>query len=96
LKTLDRRKPFEVVEVTKHTVIVLPLETGNERPIPRAGIENAFRYLVVTGRLTRAEVGEEYTPRSQAYTVAHVGRIPRSKIFLEANKLALVRLNIDI
>lgn len=34
LKTLDRRKPFQVVEVTEHTVIVLPLETGNEGPIP--------------------------------------------------------------
>ena len=49
LKTLDRRKPFQVIDVTEHTVTVLPLETGKERPIPRAGLENAYRHLVVTG-----------------------------------------------
>ena len=73
--------------MTEHTVIVLPLETGNERPIPRAGIENAFRHLVVSGRLTRAEVGEEFTPRSQAYTVAMLAEFPGVKYFLQPIRL---------
>lgn len=40
LKTLDRRKPFQVVEVTEHIVTVMPLGTEKERPIQRAGIES--------------------------------------------------------
>ena len=76
LKTLDRRKPFQVVDVTEHTVIVLPLETGKERPIPRTGIENAFRHLVVTGRLMLSELEKEYTPRNPFYTAAMLAEIP--------------------
>jgi hypothetical protein len=62
LKTLDHRKPFQVFEVTEQNVIVIPIETGKERPIQRAGIENAFCHLVVTGRLMLAELENEYTP----------------------------------
>jgi hypothetical protein len=87
LKTLDRRKPFRVVEVTEHTVIVLPLETGNERPIPRAGIENAFRHLVVTGRLTLAELEKEYTPRNPVYAAAMLAELPGVKYFLKPIRL---------
>jgi hypothetical protein len=76
LKTLDRRKLFQVVNVTDHIMTVLPLETGKERPIQRAGIENAFRHLVVTGRLILAELEKEYTPRNPVYSAAMLAEIP--------------------
>ena len=87
LKTLDRRKPFQVIEVTEYTVIVLPFETGKERPIQRTGIENAFRHLVETGSLTRAEVAKEYTPRSQVYRVAMLAELPGVRYFLKPIRL---------
>ena len=87
LKTLDRRKPFQVIEVTEHAVTVLPLETGKERPIPRAGIENAFRHLTVTGGLTRAELEKEYTPRNIAYAAAMLAEFPGVKYDLRPIRL---------
>ena len=54
--TPDQRKPFDVVAVTEHAVIVLPHKTHTERPIHRTGIEKAYRRLVVTGKLTRSEL----------------------------------------
>ena len=56
LHTLDRRKPFSVVDFTENTAVVLPHSTRKERPIQRAGIENAFRRLIATGKLTLAEL----------------------------------------
>lgn len=87
MKTLDRRKPFQVIEVTEHTVTVLPIETGKERPIQRAGIENAFRHLTVTGWLTRAELEKEYTPRNIAYAAAMLAEFPGVKYSLRPIRL---------
>jgi hypothetical protein len=87
LKTPDRRKPFQVVEVTDHAVTVLPLETGKERPIQRAGIENAFRHLGVTGRLMLAELENEYTPRNPVYAAAMLAELPGVKYGLRPIRL---------
>ena len=91
LKTLDRRKPFQVVEVTENTVTVLPLETGKERPIPRTGIENAFRHLVVTGRLMLAELEKEYTPRNPVYAAAMLAELPGVKYGLRPIRLHYIK-----
>ena len=87
LKTLNRHKPFQVVEVTEHAITVLPLETGKERPIQRAGIENAFRHLVATGELTRAEIEKEYSPRNIAYVAAMLAEFPGVKYALQPIRL---------
>ena len=76
LHTLDQRKPFEIISVTDNTVIVLPKSTGKERPIHREGIENAYRHLTVTGRLTLDELEKEFTPRNPVYTAAILAKIP--------------------
>jgi hypothetical protein len=76
LKTLDRRKPFQVVEVTEHNVIVVPIETGKERPVPREGIEKAYRQLIVKGSLTRSDIMKEYSPFNPAYVAALLAELP--------------------
>jgi hypothetical protein len=91
LKTLDRRKPFQVIEVSEHTVTVLPLETRKERPIQRAGIENAYRHLIVTGRLTLAELEKDYTPRNPVYAAAMLAELPGVKCSLRPIRLWVVR-----
>jgi|APSaa5957512622_1039677.scaffolds.fasta_scaffold67483_2 hypothetical protein len=42
LRTLDRRKPFDIIAVSNNAITVMPLSSGKECPIPRAGIEDAF------------------------------------------------------
>jgi len=91
LHTLDRHKPFEIVAVTENTVIVLPHSTRKERPIPRAGIENTFRHLTVTGRLTLTELEKEYTPRNPVYTAAILAEIPGVKWFVKPIRLTWTR-----
>jgi hypothetical protein len=56
LKTLDRQKPFSVASITHDKVFVIPQSTDKECPIPREGVENAYRHLIVTRRLTLAEI----------------------------------------
>lgn len=76
LKTLDRQKPFIVAAVTYNTVTVIPQSTGKERPISREGLENAFRHLMVTGRLTLAEIEKDYAPRNLVYVAAILAEMP--------------------
>jgi hypothetical protein len=87
LHTLDRRKPFEIVAVTENTVTVLPHSTRKERPIPRAGIENAFRHLTVTGHLTLTDLEKEFTPRNPVYTAAILSEIPGINWFVKPIRL---------
>lgn len=76
LRTLDRRKPFDVIEVDSNTVVILPRSTKIERPIRREGIETAYRRLMTTGQLTIKEIEEEHTPRSQVYTATILAGLP--------------------
>lgn len=87
LRTLDRHNPFEIVDVTESTVIILPKSTGKERPISREGVENAYRHLTVTGRLTLVEIEEEFTPRNPVYTAAILAKIPEVQYKLKPIRL---------
>lgn len=76
LRTLDRHNPFEIIAVTESTVIIRLKSTGNERPISRKGLEEAYRHLMVTGRLTCEEIDQKYTPRNPVYTAAILAEMP--------------------
>jgi hypothetical protein len=79
LRTLDKRKPFDIVSVTENTVLVIPHSTGKERPLPRTGIENAYRRLLAIGRLTLAEIEKEYAPYNPVYVAAILAELPGVK-----------------
>lgn len=76
MKDFIRRKPFQVVEVTEHTVIIVPIETGKQRPVQREGIERAYRRLIVLGSLTRSEIMKEFSPFNPAYVAAMLAELP--------------------
>jgi hypothetical protein len=76
LFTLDRHNPFEIIAITESAVTVLPKSTGKERPISRDGVENAYRHLAITGKLTLAEIETEYTPYNPVYVAAILAKIP--------------------
>lgn len=76
LRTLDRQKRFEVLEVDSNQIVILPASTKIQRPIRREGIENAYRRLMVTGQLSIKELEEEFTPRSQVYTATILSILP--------------------
>ncbi len=76
LKTLDRHKPFEIVALTENVVTVLPKSTGKERPISREGVDNAYRHLTVTGRLSLTEIENDFAPYNPVYVAAILAELP--------------------
>ena len=79
LKTLDRRNPFDVVEVSEHAVVVRPHKSGIERKISRDSMENAYKRLSVAGEITRVEVRENFSQFNPAYVVAILAELPDVK-----------------
>jgi hypothetical protein len=76
LKTLDRQKPFNILAVTDHVVLICPEETQTERPISRDEIEKAYRYLVTIGETTRTEIREKFSEYNPAYVAAILASLP--------------------
>jgi hypothetical protein len=76
LATLDQHKPFDIVDVTEHDVIVRPHKNEIERKIPRDEIENAFRRLFSVGELTRSDIREEFSNFNPAYVAAIFAKLP--------------------
>lgn len=79
LRTLDQHKPFIVVDITETSLVVRPLSTMRERPIPRAGIEAAMRHLLTTGQLLPKEIDDQFAPRSSIYVAAIFCTLPEVK-----------------
>jgi len=75
LKTLDQRKPFDVV-VHREAVIVRPHKNKIERQISREAIENACRKLFDAGEITRAEIREGFSEFNPAYVAAILAALP--------------------
>ncbi len=79
LRTLDRGKRFDVVSVTENTVTVMPHETHEQRPIDREMLEDAYRFLEVTGQITRTDIRAEYSEFNSAYVAAILAEMPGVK-----------------
>ena len=79
LATLDQRKPFDIVEVTEHAVIVRPHKSETERQISRDAIENACRRLIAAGEITRTEIHSDFSEFNPAYVVAILAALPEVK-----------------
>jgi hypothetical protein len=79
LTTLDQRKPFDIVEVTEHAVIVRPHKSEAERQISRDAIENAYRRLAAAGEITRTEIHSDFSEFNPAYVVAILAALPEVK-----------------
>ena len=76
LKTLDQRKPFEIVAMTQSTIMVCPQRTGKARPIRRDGLQRAYHWLVGTGKLTLTEIENEFAPYNPVYVAAILAALP--------------------
>ena len=76
LRTLDQRKPFDVVKVTEHVVIVRPHKSEIDRQISRDEVENACKRLITNGEITRIEIHSEFSQFNPAYVVAILAALP--------------------
>lgn len=85
--TLDQRKPFDIVVVTEHAVIVRPHKSEIERQISRDAIESALRRLLAAGEITRTEIHSEFSEFNPAYVAAILAELPNVKHSIRPIKL---------
>jgi len=76
LRTLAQKKPFDILDVTEHAVLICLQETQTPRPISRDEIENAHRHLASTGQTTRTEIREKFSEYNPAYVAAILAELP--------------------
>lgn len=76
LKTLDRRKPFDILECTDTYIIVRPHENKIERRINRQEIMNTLNELRMRKSITRSEIREHHAQFNPAYVAAILASLP--------------------
>jgi len=76
-KTLDQKKPFDVVAITDQTVIIKPHASSKERFIDRQEIEGAFNHLMRQGQISRTEIQAKFSPRNPVYVATLLAALPQ-------------------
>ena len=61
LNTLSRNNAFDIVEVSRHKVIIMPHATGHERTIASLEIEGAFNEIVSSKEITRNDIQKRHS-----------------------------------
>ena len=76
LKTLERGRPFEVVNVGGERVVLSPVVSGKARIIPRSTLEEAFGALLDRRELTGMEIAGEFSAFNAVYVAALLAALP--------------------
>jgi len=76
LKTLERGRPFEVLNVRQDRVVVTPAVSGTRRTIQRGTLEGAFNALLDRRELTGVEIAGEFSAFNAAYIAALLAALP--------------------
>ena len=87
LNTLDRKKPFDIVQVGEKKVIVRPHVRKLERPIRRDRIEGAYSELRLRGELSRCDIRDRYSNFNPAYIAAILASLPGVTFLLKPIRL---------
>ena len=75
LRTLDRRYPFDVVDVTPTQAILKLHRTRKQRRILKDEIVDSFGELKRQGKISRARIEDNYSPRNPAYVAALLSQL---------------------
>jgi len=90
LKTLERGKPFEVVDVGRGRVVLSPVVSGKRRTIRRGTLEGAFAALRERRELTGLEIAEEFSAFNAVYVAALLAALPDVAVCHRPVRLILV------
>lgn len=80
LRTLSRNNAFDIVEVSRHRVIIIPHATGHERTIASLEIEGAFNEIVSSKEITRNDIQQQHSSFNPAYVAAILAALPDVKV----------------
>jgi len=76
LKTLDKKKSFDISYVGNDRVTVTPFISSKERHIKRSTVEDAFSELRMQGKLSRTDIRIRYSEFNPAYIAALLAEHP--------------------
>ncbi len=76
LKTLERGRPFAVVDVAEEQVVLSPVASGKPRKISREILEETYSALRERRELTGLEIAEEFSAFNATYVVALLAALP--------------------
>lgn len=76
LKTLERGRPFEVLDVSPGRVVVMPAVSGKRRTIQRKTLEGAFSALLDRREMTGVEIAGEFSAFNAVYIAALLAALP--------------------
>lgn len=79
LKTLDRNRAFDVVEMNENSIVVRPHYKGKLRQIPRREIEPALKHLLANNEIARTFIRDNYSQFNPAYVAALLAALPKMK-----------------
>ena len=90
LKTLERGRPFEVLDVDSHGVLLSPVVSGKQRKIRRRTVERAFVALADRRELTSLEIADEFSAFNAVYLAALLAALPDVAVCLRPIRLIFV------
>jgi hypothetical protein len=76
LKTLDRKRPFDIITIDDTQIIVQPHVRNLPRPIKREAIEGAWRDLIRQKEISMTEIKSRYSDWSPVYVTAVLAELP--------------------
>ena len=76
IKTLDRKRLFDISSVNRRGVVVVPHVSGKGRYIKRSTIEDVFSELRARGELPRSDIQNRYSSFNPAYVAALLAEHP--------------------
>ena len=87
LKTLERGRPFEVLDVTGGHVVLSPVASGKPRKIRRGTLEQAFGALLDRRELTGVEIAGEFSAFNAVYVAALLAALPDVAVCVHPTRL---------
>lgn len=83
LRTIVKKQPFHIYEVSPDAIYFENEETGEKRQIPRHIFEDAVQRIELLGRLSRNELNELYYEAHPKYLAAILDALPGIRSLLE-------------
>lgn len=90
LKTLERGRPFEVMDVMDDRVVVIPVFSGKQRTISRSTLEGAFGALLERRELSGVSIAGEFSAFNAAYIAALLAALPDVAVCTSPTRLIFV------
>jgi len=76
LYTLAQRQPFDVLDISPHSVLIMPHRNRNEIVIPRHEIEDSYKDLIANRKITAIQIKKRHADFHSAFVSTFLAELP--------------------